>query len=748
MAECFQLFFSSCIFCLTLAGFCLQATANASDACVVDEPFVAAQGLHRENGDPRPNIVLIYADDVDCETVFGTFPDQNSDTVQFPNLKALAKSGIRFSNFHVTTPVCGPSRACLYSGQYAHRNRCRVNDSGSIRSLGFTGGFRTFDPKNELSIWMKQAGYETAHVGKFLHEGFKPNYEAGIKWQDIVPPGWDHFEVSLGSRYFGYPAYSKSQNVILKSSGKGCRTDNEIDKAIEIIDSHDQANDPRKPLFLSWSPIAAHIPGDRSEMVAERHKAVFADAQLPEMQDRLGVKTRNQVEETKNLVMPDARKIQLRIDAWRNRMSAMLTLDENIGRLREGLRRRGLLDNTIFIFTSDHGFRYFQHRHFGKRLPYDRITRVPFIVSGPRIPQDVDCNQLLANIDIAPTLVDIASGSVPKSCDGISFAKLMRNPAQQTGRESIIVENWGEVVSQGAFVPATYCSMRTQSAVYTEWATGGLEYYDLKEDPYQNNNLYPDLGRPTQSNLSAQLKRIRTSNDPPTLSKVILKRKQLCASIKPVTLSGYAESSAGLESVHVEIQCRRTKEYWNGDAWSKELASVPTRLDQKGGVISRWVCKVDSQKYAIDRSNDLTERDVTLNVFALDRSHQKAELKDAARFRLAFLDPETGITTISCDDQLTIAGSAFDFNGVKRVRVSIKQTNSGKFWNGSQWQQNLHQFDADLDAKSPESGIKNSCWNFNTELNCKSKRLTIIARAYGPNGVFDHSPAIKSVFIK
>ena len=467
------------VVCSMLPSVCFGALQSAIDSPSAD--------LQPPKISDRPNIVLIYSDDVDCETVFGQFPQQDSQSVQFANLKKMAEQGVRFSNFHVTTPVCGPSRACLYSGQYAHRNQCRVNDPKSIRSLGFGGGFTTFDRKNELASWMKQAGYTTAHIGKYLHQGFKPDRKNKITWKDIIPSGWDHFDVTLGSRYKAVPSYHMDEDKFVRESGEDVyRTDWEVQLAIKRIRNHATSGN-QQPLLLCWSPIAAHIPGNDSTMIADRHQSLFADAQLPEFQQRLNAKPINQVEEMKAVVTPDTERREHLTNVYRDRMRALKALDEGIGALRSELEEQGMLENTIFIFTSDHGFRFAHHRHYGKRLPYDRITKVPFLVTGPGVPANVECDELLANIDIAPTLVALAGGRVPSVCDGKSFAKLMMNPNSPDGldRSGILIENWGQAVSNSNVLPATYSSARTHHHIYTEWATGGREFYDLEADPEQ-----------------------------------------------------------------------------------------------------------------------------------------------------------------------------------------------------------------------------------------------------------------------
>ena len=515
----------------------------------------------------KPNIVLIYADDVDCETVFGEFPNQDSSTIQFTNLKAMAKQGVRFSNFHVTTPVCGPSRACLYTGQYAHRNQCRVNDPSLEISLGFTGGYQTFDPDDELANWMKSAGYNTAHVGKYLHSDFLPDYPNGVFWRHMVPSGWDHFRLTLGCKYVDFPCYLKFSDSIINDTRGEYRTDWDVRNAIDIIKKHADKNYEKRPLFLCWSPIAAHVTVQGQSMTASRHESMYVNKEIPGLQQRLKSKVKNQITELSLLPVPNASKIKRLNNIYRDRLRAIHSIDQGVGKLRQQLQESGMLENTIFVFTSDHGFHLSHNQHFGKRLPYDRITKVPFFVTGPGVPKDYQCDRLLANIDIAPTLVELAGAQPPEQCDGESFSGLIFNPDQtpEFQRDGILIENWGKAVSLGTELPATYSSIRTHDKIYTEWATGGREFYDLAADPDQRVNLYTELDPEKQKHFAQQMRSLRKTDSLPKFTAMHCSSNnqynRICGSLEPVVFYGFVESDAGTKSVELEMRSNKSNEY-------------------------------------------------------------------------------------------------------------------------------------------------------------------------------------------
>jgi len=135
----------------------------------------------------KPNIVLINLDDADAEIL-----SRENLEAHFPTLAALARRSTVFTNAHATTPFCAPSRAALFTGQYAFNNGCKAGGESFSISNGFEGGYQRFitngHDDNELGVWMKNAGYRTMHVGKFHHDGF----------ENTLPPGWDDISVSRG----------------------------------------------------------------------------------------------------------------------------------------------------------------------------------------------------------------------------------------------------------------------------------------------------------------------------------------------------------------------------------------------------------------------------------------------------------------------------------------------------------------------------------------------------------------------
>ena len=655
----------------------------------------------------RPNIILIYTDDIDCESLYTVWPDQPNDRIRFPTLRKLAQSGTTFTNFHVTTPVCGPSRACLLSGQYAHKNQVRVNTPNARSSNGFSGGYLEFDQDNEIGIWMKQSGYLTAFVGKYMHDNFVPGEEKQHSWKSIIPRGWDHFRCVLGGRYLQYAQFGTHQDGLSRAEQE-YRTDFESRHVVDLIGQ--EFSGSGKPFFLCWAPFAAHLSPELDEISADRHRDLFQD-EVPD-----GIRNAEahwQIPDAPAELASIPAYSRTGLDRWsgvhQKRLRAMQALDEGIAQMMEALKRSGQLENTLIMFTSDHGFSMGQHRHFGKRLPYERITRVPFIVSGPGVPEGGYCDQLLANIDIAPTLVALAGGQPSVRFDGISFAGLLRNPTMVINREGIILENWDRIWSNTVEIEAAYCAFRSMRHLYTEWASGSFEYYDLETDPEQLVNLYPQLDRNRQVELADQLRRHRGKNgfDPVignefTIPERYKERKVMSGNFDPVPFTGFVEDDDGVAGVELELYCPKINSYWNGQRWSETPSTVSATLSMPNGHITRWMYELDTRSIAFSETERMNRRDVVVNLIATDVNDNQTHWPTAFEFKMKINDPETWIDPLEKwtdkNKPLRVTGRAADNFQLKRVDLLVVDLDREMFWddNRKEWIKERTTFPVDL----------------------------------------------------
>ena len=588
-----------------------------------------------------PNLVLIYTDDLDCESVFFDWEQSRKDpnfAVHFPNIKQLADQGMSFTNFHVTTPVCGPSRACLYSGSYAHRSNVRVNDPTSKFALGFSGGYDEFNQTDEIGHWMKASGYRTAFVGKYMHHHFVPDpKKQQPTWRDILPAGWDDFYAYLGAKYLNV-YWTDCKMDGLARTGEVYRTDSEADHCIEIIRQHAKRSGDQ-PLFLCWAPITAHQAENDGPMVAERHLDLEVEPRPPQMDICRDLTTENLPLHLRNLKPISQSEEEWLVGFWQNRLRSIKALDERIADVRKALKETGQLENTIFMFTSDHGYELGAHRHIGKRFPYDRITKVPFIVCGKGVQAGTTCDQLLGNIDIAPTLVKLAGGNVPQNIDGRAFANLFDNPTCDLAppRDAIMIENWEVETSRGIVIDALYCAMRTHNHIYTEWGNGAREYYDIEADPEQINNLFDSLDDQKKKQLWNQIRELRSEEIDPFVSNAIEVTTHPSGELGTIEISGFAEDDRGIDKLELEIFDKTKSQYWNGDDWVSEKTTVLAEVISPKGMVTDWRYRFSPSQ----KSTKLENIDLNISLEVFDLQGNSTDQRDVQSLKLNPDQPET-----------------------------------------------------------------------------------------------------------
>ena len=235
------------------------------------------------NGSARPNIILINLDDADVDL----FADDLLDKY-LPNIKRLAVEGLRFTNCHVTTPLCGPSRTCLLRGQHAHRTGVKTNVAAGPMNNGFTGAYQVFKNKGyeqeHLGVWMQRAGYRTMMIGKYLHGRVNPD---GIL-------GWDDLHICFGGAYFDTVRYSTRfpTGKRRQTTGKTqYRTVVEADEAVWMIQQQAKRNrsrDPNsspQPFFLYMAPLAPHKPARNGAMLQAEYKDLGQEVRLANTPD-------------------------------------------------------------------------------------------------------------------------------------------------------------------------------------------------------------------------------------------------------------------------------------------------------------------------------------------------------------------------------------------------------------------------------------------------------------------------------
>jgi N-acetylglucosamine-6-sulfatase len=454
----------------------------------------------------RPNVVMLMTDD---QTV--------DDMRVMPNTRRLiGGQGVTFSKSYVSYPVCCPSRATYLSGQYAHNH-------GVLGLYPPRGGYGRFDRWNSLPVWMQDDGYVTDHIGKYMN-GY------GSQVPDDVPPGWTEWHGAVDMSTYEMWGYTLNDNGHRHTYGSPFDENPRLyqanvyrDKAVDFIDRRAPS---RRPFFLSVAFLAPHheIPEIRHGTghlvrAAPGDQGTLADEPLPaspafgerDLSDKPAFVR-------KHGPMTDE-EVQYIAQRHEDRQESLLAVDRAVAAIVAALRRTGDLDDTYILFTSDNG--YMQGEHdvaSGKVVAYDPSTQVPLLLRGPGIPHGRVSDELVGNIDLAPTIVDIGHATAGKQMDGRSLLPYARDPALRSqrpllhetagpGYTPIRDHDAGEV--QPVQPVLSYRAVRTDRWLWIEYSGGPRELYDLKRDPYELQSLHTDPAyRPVMAALHRTLHRL------------------------------------------------------------------------------------------------------------------------------------------------------------------------------------------------------------------------------------------------
>jgi len=434
----------------------------------------------------RPNIIFILIDDLRWDNLGCT----GHPFAKTPNIDRIAKEGALFWNFFVSIPLCSPSRGSFLTGQYAHTHGVIDNTDHSALSHKLI----TF-PR-----LLHDAGYETAFIGKW-HMGM----------DDSPRPGFDRWVSLKGQGFYIDPTLNLDGK---RSKHSGYVTDILNDYAVKFVKS-----EHKKPFLLYLPHKAVHGPFTP----AERHKNLYADSVIKPVQslnDPLDGKpavTRELEESTdakatgkkEKANKPAQNGRRMPENAIRNQLRAMAAVDEGVGLLFKALEDANQLDNTVFIFSSDNGFFWGEHGLADKRWAYDESIRDPLLIRFPKlIKPGAVFDQLVLNIDIAPTLLELAGVAIPKTIQGRSMVPLLTEN-HPSWRSSFLTEYFHE--KQYPRTP-TWQAVRTEHWKYIQYSElkNMDELYDLKADPYEMRNLIQEKGsESTLKEMQAELQRLR-----------------------------------------------------------------------------------------------------------------------------------------------------------------------------------------------------------------------------------------------
>ncbi len=422
----------------------------------------------------RPNFLFVMLDDMAPDAIF----HNRFDFLKTPNLQRLADEGTVFDNMVVTTSLCSPSRASILTGTYTHVHGVRYNEIQ--------------DPEPSLVQFpqaLQAAGYHTALIGKWhMAHHARPR------------PGFDYWLSFKGQGVYNDPELNINGQEV---KTKGYITDILTDKTIEFLEKSQE--DPF--CVLLWHK-ACHAPFTP----AERHKDAFTGARFEEpaswsidFSDRPLWQRREKIygPHYDKWVASEGKPVPDAIEPGRwwgdrnpkamlNMLRCLLAVDEGVGRVMDLLEAQGRLDNTVIVFMADNGWFFGEHRRGDKRLAYEESIRVPYAMRYPKaLKGGTRIDGMVANIDIGPTLLEMAGVEVPATMQGESFVPVMAGEAK--GRTDPFLY----VYFQERYAPAipTMLSIRTPDWKYIHYphesAEAGNfdELYDLRNDPNEMTNL-------------------------------------------------------------------------------------------------------------------------------------------------------------------------------------------------------------------------------------------------------------------
>ena len=459
----------------------------------------------------RPNILFIMSDDHTAQAV-GAYATLLKDINPTPTIDTLAAEGICFDNAFCTNAICTPSRACIITGQYDHINGV------------FDLGGKIEPAKQALPIAMRQAGYQTAIIGK---------------WHLKVPPNFDYYKVLPGQgKYFNtefriqgdkpwpknvvaYPG-SHSSDVITDSTLEWFQNERDPDKPFFVCHQYKAPHDyfesnPRYDSYLADTDIPEpeslwHVPETWGSLATRGYK----DELIPHIGTSIGRRNPRRsyaVDLPKKFPaefkwdpadpnLSDDEVKRLAYQAYLKKyLRCVKGVDDNLKRLFDYLKAEDLFDNTVIIYTGDQGFWLGERDYQDKRWAYDQSQRMPFIVRYPKsIPAGTRSDAIVENVDFPALMLDFAGADIPASMQGRSFRTICETGKEPEGwKQAAYYRYWmhmahhdnpGEMAIRTKTHKLIYfygCNYQGQDQTPPAW-----ELYDLAKDPNELNNVYDD----------------------------------------------------------------------------------------------------------------------------------------------------------------------------------------------------------------------------------------------------------------
>jgi len=437
--------------------------------------------------DNRPNFLFIMLDDqpFDAFEHAGRYP-----FLQLPHLDRLHQESVTFNNFFCTASICSPSRASFLTGTYPHihgvnQNHPRVDPN--------------WDDYPPYSVHLQKNGYQTAFVGK-IHMAHLPG-------RSHIRPGFDYWLSFNGQGEYFNPELNENGREFVE---QGYMTDILTDYAERWLR---EFREPGKPFHLALWHKAVHEP----YTPPDRHRDLYAGEKLPEPPYGTHLETFEGKPEWQRIKAYDSnwRNYEpvpsLPVKEWNPYNSRYMTLlrcisaiDESVGHILELLEELDLLDNTVIIYTSDNGYFMGEHTYWDKRIAYENSIRIPMMIRYPkRFQPGLQVEDMGLNVDVAPTILEMAGIRVPSHMQGRSLLPVLTGEQKGALRESFLFQYWMD--DAYPYAGPDQVAVRTTRYKYVDsFLENDInELYDLEKDPGEMNNL---INNPAYADVLADMK--------------------------------------------------------------------------------------------------------------------------------------------------------------------------------------------------------------------------------------------------
>lgn len=458
-------------------------------------PFSASGQTIKSKEVKKPNVIFVLVDDqpFDAMESSGRYP-----FLKTPNMERLRNEGAEFKNYFVTQSICSPSRASFLSGVYPHIHGANQNNKY------VDPDWKTNKPYNQL---LQKAGYETAHIGKI--------HMAHYEGKQHIRPGFDYWYSFVGQGEYFDPMVNDNGKEYQE---KGYMTDILTEKAVKWLK---ETRDPNKPFSLNLWHKAVH----ENHSPAPRHNNMYANDELPvppyntHLEDFDGKPEWQRIKtwdsNWKEYVHSDTiapKPWPIKGDKFKKLLETLTAVDESLGVVLKTLEEMGELDNTVIIYSSDNGYFMGEHGYWDKRIAYESPMKIPMLIRYPqKIKAGTVINQISLNIDLAPTILELAGVKKPNYMQGESMVKLFDNNSKsKKWRKSFMFEYY--VDDEYPYAGPNMLAIRTDQYKLVDcFIENDIdELYDLKNDPGEMKNLINDSKyNSVKQKLQAELEKLK-----------------------------------------------------------------------------------------------------------------------------------------------------------------------------------------------------------------------------------------------